>query len=143
MKRRTERWMNWTVAVVLLTQVAMVVAWFALRPRHRDLFEDDNLELVTDAAVGTKLPHAHAEIRGESLRVHGRIIAEAASAAEQDGTVRVAVLSPDGSELGQASTEYRLSSKLPRGGGRFSVDLPQVPVDGSIVKLAWGPVTKQ
>lgn len=143
MKRRTERWMNWTVAIVLLTQIAMVVAWFTLRPRYRDLFEDGNLELVTDAAVGTKLPHAHAEIRGASLRVHGRIIAEAASEAGQDGTLRVAVLSPDGSELSQVATEYHLSSKLPRGGGRFSVDLPLVPVNGSVVKLTWGPVTKQ
>lgn len=135
--------MSWIVAVLLILQVAMVAGWFVLRPRHRDLFDDGTLKLVTDTAVGTKLPHAHAEIRGASLRVHGRIIAEAASAAEQDGTVRVAVLSPDESELGQASTAYHLSSKLPGGGGRFSVELPLVPASGSVVKLSWGTVTKE
>lgn len=144
MKRRTEKWMNWTVAILLLTQTAMVVGWFVLRPRHHDLFENDTLKLETEAAPGTRLPHAHADVRGVSLRVHGRIKAESdAAASEQNGTMLVVILSPDKSELGRVTAPYHLSAKLPGGGGGFSVELPFVPPEGSEVKISWGPITKE
>lgn len=142
MKRRTEKWMNWTVAIVLFTQVAMAVGWFVLRPRHRDLFENGTLKLQTVAAWGTRLPHAHAEIRGASMQVYGRIIAERA-AAEQTGSILVLIVSPDRNELGRVITGYQLSSRLPKGGGAFSVELPLVPPNGSEVRISWGPTTKE
>lgn len=141
MRRRTEKWMNWTVAIVLLTQVAMVVAWFALRPRNRDLFADGTLELASKCTPGTQLQHAHAHIRGTSLRVHGRIVAETALAKQQDGSVMVLIRAPDGRELCRVGHEYHLSPELARGGGGFSVELPIVPPKGSVVHVSW--VTKR
>ena len=87
------------LAIGLLAQVGMVFAWFALRPRHRDLFHDGALMLVTEPASWT-LRYAHASIRNESLNVHGRIIAESSAHSEQDGNLLLVIESPDQSELG-------------------------------------------
>lgn len=48
-----------------------------------------------------------------------------------------------GFELGQARNEDHLSSKLRRGGGSFSFELPLVPPQGSTVQISWPPVTKE
>lgn len=138
MKRRTERWMNWIAAIVLLSQVAMVVALFIFRPRHHDLFEDGTLKLETEAAPGTRLPHAHAEVRGASLRLHGRIKPESGTAvSEQSGTIVVVIVSPDKNELGRVTAPYHLSVKLSKGGGGFSVNFPTIPPPGSLVNIRW------
>lgn len=138
MKRRTERWMNWIAAIVLLSQVAMVVALFIFRPRHHDLFENGTLKLETEAALGTRLPHAHAGVRGASLRVHGRIKPESVTAAsEQIGTIVVVIVSPDKNELGRVTASYQLSAQLPMGGGGFSVNFPAIPPPGSLVRIRW------
>lgn len=138
MKRRTEKWMTWTAAIVLLSQVAMVVALFSLRPRHHDLFENGTLKLETDAAPGTRLPHAHANVRGALLRLHGRIKPESATAvSEQSGTIVVVIVSPDKNELGRVTAPYHLSAKLPKGGGGFSVNFPTIPPPGSLVRIRW------
>lgn len=142
MKRRTEKWMNWIAAIVLLSQVAMVVALFVFRSRPQDLFENGTLKLETEAALGTRLPHAHAEIRGASLRVHGRIRLEAEAAVpEQNGTIVAVILSPDMNELGRVTVPYHLSARRSKGGGSFAVNFPLVPPHGSLVKISWEETT--
>jgi len=142
MKQRTERRMNWIAAIVLLSQVAMVVALFIFRPRHNDLFENGTLMLETEAALGTRLPHAHAGVRGASLRVHGRIKPESVTAAsEQSGTIVVVIVSPDKNELGRVTAPYHLSAQLPKGGGGFSVNFPTIPPPGSLVRIRWKEMT--
>lgn len=142
MKRRTEKWMTWTAAIVLLSQVTMVFALFILRPRHHDLFENGTLKLETEAAPGTRLPHAHAEVRGASLRVHGRIKPESDTAvSEQRGMIVVVIVSPEKNELGRVTVPYRLSAKLPKRGGGFSVNFPTIPPPGSLVRIRWKEMT--
>lgn len=142
MKRRTEKWMNWIAAIVLLSQVVMVVALFSLRPARHDLFENGTLNLETEAESGTRLPHAHADIRGESLRVQGRIRLESDTAAsERSGTIVVVIVLPDKSELGRVTVPYHLSAKLPKGGGGFSVNFPAIPPPGSLVRIRWEETT--
>ncbi len=142
MKRRTEKWMTWTAAIVLLSQVAMVLALFIHRPRHHDLFENGTLKLETEAAPGTRLPHAHAEVRGASLRVHGRIKpASDTAVSEQSGTIVVVIVSPDKNELGRVTAPYHLSVKLPKDGGGFSVNFPSIPPLGSLVRIRWEETT--
>jgi len=141
MKRRTEKWMSWALAIVLIAQVGMVVAWFVLRPRNRDLFDDGTLTLITEPAPWTRLRYAHASIRDASLNVHARIIAESSAHSEQDGNLLLVIESPDQSELGRANADYHLSLKLPKGGGGFSVDIPFVPPPGSLMKISWEQAT--
>lgn len=142
MKRRTEKRMNWIAAIVLLSQVAMVVALFVFRSRPHDLFENGTLKLETEAAPGTRLPHAHADIRGGSLRVHGRIRLEAdAAVSEQNGTIVAVILSPDMNELGRVTALYHVSARRPKGGGSFSVNFPLVPPEGSLVRIRWAETT--
>lgn len=129
MKRRTEKWVKSTAAIILLWQVAMVIAWFCLRPRDHDLFGNGTLNLETEATSETRLPHAHADIRGESLRVHGRIELESDTAAsERSGTIVALIVPPDKSETGRVTAPYHLSSKLPK---------------GSIAKFSWSPMAKE
>lgn len=134
--------MTWTAAIVLLSQVAMVIAFFSLRPRYHDLFENGSLRLETEAAPGTRLPHAHANVRGALLRVHGRIKPESGTAvSEQSGTIVVVIVSPDKNELARVTAPYHLSVKLPKGGGSFSVNIPAIPPPGSLVRIRWEEMT--
>lgn len=134
--------MTWTAAIILLSQVAMVVALFSLRPRYHDLFENGSLRLETEAAKETRLSHAHAHVRGTSLRVHGRIKPESGTAvSEQSGTIVVVIVSPDQDELGRVTAPYHLSAKLPNGGGGFSVNFPTIPPQGSLVRIRWEGMT--
>lgn len=143
MNKRIEKWMNWTILIVLATQIVGAFAWIVLRFRYTDLIANATLTLEIEPASGTQLPHAHAEKRGVSCRIHGRIIVEPGAATDQEGAMLFVLVSPDERELARATADYRLCSRLSKGGGSFSIDLPVVPPKNSTVRISWKPTTKE
>ena len=141
MKRRTERRMTLVLGVLLGSQVVCVIVFFCLPRGYTDLFADGTLKLETRPAPGTSLPHAHATQDSQSLRVSGRLRREYNEAPDQHGQVTLTVLSAEGLRLDELVRDYTLSTRAPKGGGRFDVRFQTIPPAGSTIVVSWQEAT--
>jgi hypothetical protein len=142
MKKRTEKWMSWTLMIVLAFQVVGAVFWIVARPGDKDLFTNGTLSLETVLKPGISLPHAHAILEGTSLRIYGRLRQEGSDGTDESGQLNVSLLTQEGQALGKTMAEYHCSPRLPKGGGDFSVTLPFLPPEGRTVRIERAEVPK-
>lgn len=137
MKKRTERWMAWTLTFVLGFNIIGAVWWVAFRPGQNNLLENGTLVWESIPSPGTSLPHAHAVPVGSTLSVSGRIRFTGVSAAPEKGTLTITALSPDNKILGEVTTNYHLSPNLRHRGGGFSITFPFIPPPRSKIHFQW------
>lgn len=138
MKKSTQRKMNIIAMVILGINVVGGVGSVVLRyTSHQDLLQKGRLTLQAVPAPGTILCNVRTCAHQYELVVSGHLQSTDEGNVGGQGTITVAILSPQGATLDRRSERYILSPSHQPAGMHFDEHFRMIPPAGSVLRIEW------
>lgn len=126
--------------LLVLMIVSVSLSGLACASNRVNLLKDGNIKLERVSSKSYYISHVGVYQNDDELEVHGNVKRRAHSSTEK-GHVDIAIVSPDGENLKEISTNYtpRIipARMIRKRKSYFHVSMPTIPPVGSIVRVAY------
>jgi len=130
--------MNLIVAAILAVNIAGAIGVVVRRfTSHQDLLQKGRLTLRASPAPGTVLCNVRTCAHQHEFVVTGHLQSTDDHNIGGQGTITVAILSPQGATLDRRSDRYVLSPSYKPAGMHFEERFQTIPPTGSVLRIEW------